>query len=550
MPKIIVSNNEASTKIKKGIDLLVGTVSQTLGPQGKNVIIEKKFGSPQVTKDGVTVAKEVSSEDPIENQAIQLVKDVASKTNDSAGDGTTTATVLAGAIYNAGYSSVHSGSNLPEMIKGMNSAVDAVVAELDKMSKPVESNSDIEKIATTSANNDKLIGSVIASAMDKVGKDGLITVEEAKSRETRVELVEGMKFDRGFLSPYFVTNAEKMIVELENPYVLISEKKISNVQEIIPLLEKVAKEGSQLFVIAEDVSTQVLSMLVVNKMRNILSGIAAVKSPSFGDRKKAELADIATLTGGQVVGSEQGLTLENIQVSQLGKVDRVTIDKDSTSIVGGQGNPENINTRIKELKAQVLSATSDYDKERIQERIAKLSKGVAKILIGGATEAEVMEKKDRVEDALNATRAAVAEGVLPGGGTALLRASAKALTGMKSDNEDEKRGILIISEAIENLVRKLFGNALGENYYPVFQKVKDGAKDFGYNIRTQKFGSLYEFGVIDPTKVTKLALINACSCASLLLNTSCVIADKPSNEESNLSSSGMPPMGGGMGGMM
>jgi chaperonin GroEL len=545
MAKDILFNVEAREKLKTGVDALANAVKVTLGPKGRNVIISKKFGAPQITKDGVTVAKEIELKDPIENMGAQMVKEVASKTADIAGDGTTTATVLAQAIITAGLKNVAAGANPMDLKRGIDKAVAAIVVNLKKISKEVGSdNSKIEQIATISANNDETIGKLIAKAMKVVGNDGVITVEEAKGTETEVKTVEGMQFDRGYLSPYFVTNAEKMVTEMENPLILICEKKISSMKELLPILEPVVQAGKSLLIIAEDVDGEALGTLVVNRLRGSLK-VAAVKAPGFGDRRKAMLEDIAILTGGQVVSEERGMTLENVTMEMLGTAQKIEIDKDNTTLINGKGNPKDIKGRIVQIKSQIESTTSDYDKEKLQERLAKLSGGVAVLFIGAPTEMEMKEKKDRVDDALAATRAAVEEGIVPGGGVALIRASAN-LDKMVGLNEDETTGIAIVRRAVEEPLRQIIANAGGEGAI-IVQKVKEGKDDFGYNARTEKYEKLYSAGVIDPTKVTRIAIENAASIAAMLLTTECVIADQP---EENNPAAGMGGMGGGMPGMM
>jgi chaperonin GroEL len=544
MAKDIHFEVEAREKLKKGVDTLANAVKVTLGPKGRNVVIGKKFGAPHVTKDGVSVAKEIELSDAVENMGAQMVKEVASKTADIAGDGTTTATVLAQAIINSGMKSVASGANPMDLKRGIDKAVSSVVKSLKGFSKEVGSDNDkIKQIATISANNDETIGSLIAEAMKVVGNDGVITVEEAKGTETEVKTVEGMQFDRGYLSPYFVTNAEKMIVEMDNPYILIYDKKISNMKELLPVLEPVVQSGKSLLIIAEDLDGEALATLVVNRIRASLK-IAAVKAPGFGDRRKAMLEDIAILTGGQVISEEKGLTLEGATLDMLGTAEKIEIDKDNTTIVNGAGNKEGISARVNQIKAQIESTTSDYDREKLQERLAKLAGGVAVLYVGAATEVEMKEKKDRVDDALAATRAAVEEGIVPGGGVALIRAS-ESLETLKGENEDETTGIAIVKRAIEEPLRQIVANAGGEGAV-IVQKVREGKDDFGYNARTEVFENLYAAGVIDPTKVTRIAIENAASIAAMLLTTECVITDQP---EENL-----PPMGGGMpggmGGMM
>lgn len=544
MAKNITFNVEARDALKRGVDALADAVKVTLGPKGRNVVIDKKFGAPSVTKDGVTVAKEIELKDPVENMGAQMVKEVASKTADVAGDGTTTATVLAQAMITSGLKNVAAGANPMDLKRGIDKAVSAIVAELRSMSKSVgDDNSKIEQVATISANNDSSIGTLIAQAMAKVGKEGVITVEEAKGTETEVKTVEGMQFDRGYLSAYFVTDTEKMLADIDNPFILIYDKKVSTMKDLLPILEKVVQTGRALVIIAEDVDGEALATLVVNKLRGSLK-IAAVKAPGFGDRRKAMLEDIAILTGGTVISEERGFKLENADLSFLGQAERITIDKDNTTIVNGAGNSEDIQARIGQIKAQIESTTSDYDKEKLQERLAKLAGGVAVLYVGAATEAEMKEKKDRVDDALHATRAAVEEGIVPGGGVALVRA-AIALEGMKGVNEDENTGIAIVKRAIEEPLRQIVANAGGEGSV-VVQKVKEGTNDFGYNARTEVYENLYAAGVIDPTKVTRVALEHAASIAALLLTTECVLADE--KEETPM----MPNPGGmgGMGGMM
>ncbi len=545
MAKDILFNVEAREKLKTGVDALANAVKVTLGPKGRNVIISKKFGAPQITKDGVTVAKEIELKDPIENMGAQMVKEVASKTADIAGDGTTTATVLAQAIITAGLKNVAAGANPMDLKRGIDKAVAEIVVNLKKISKEVGSdNSKIEQIATISANNDETIGKLIAQAMKVVGNDGVITVEEAKGTETEVKTVEGMQFDRGYLSPYFVTNAEKMITEMENPLILICEKKISSMKELLPILEPVVQAGKSLLIIAEDVDGEALGTLVVNRLRGSLK-VAAVKAPGFGDRRKAMLEDIAILTGGQVVSEERGMTLENVTMEMLGTAQKIEIDKDNTTLINGKGNTKDIKGRITQIRSQIESTTSDYDKEKLQERLAKLSGGVAVLFIGAPTEMEMKEKKDRVDDALAATRAAVEEGIVPGGGVALIRASAN-LDKLVGVNEDETTGISIVRRAVEEPLRQIIANAGGEGAI-IVQKVKEGKDDFGYNARTENYEKLYSAGVIDPTKVTRIAIENAASIAAMLLTTECVIADQP---EENNPAAGMGGMGGGMPGMM
>jgi chaperonin GroEL len=543
MAKEITFDVAAREKLKAGVDALANAVKVTLGPKGRNVVIDKKFGAPHITKDGVSVAKEIELKDPIENMGAQMLKEVASKTADIAGDGTTTATVLAQAIVSTGLKNVASGANPMDLKRGIDKAVNAVVGALKVSSKEVGSdNNKIKQVATISANNDESIGALIADAMAKVGIEGVITVEEAKGTETDVKTVEGMQFDRGYLSPYFVTNAENMEAELENAYILIYDKKISNMKELLPVLEKTVQTGKPLLIIAEDVDGEALATLVVNKMRGALR-IAAVKAPGFGDRRKAMLQDIAILTGGTVISEEMGLKLDATALEDLGRAEKITIDKDNTTIVNGAGSKEGIQARVSEIKAQIEKTTSDYDREKLQERLAKLAGGVAVLYVGAATEVEMKEKKDRVDDALHATRAAVAEGIVPGGGTALIRASA-ALEGLKGDNDDETTGIAIIKRAIEEPLRQIVANAGGEGAV-IVQKVREGKDDFGYNARTETFENLLSSGVIDPTKVVRVALENAASIAGMLLTTECVISDIKEDAPA------MPAMpGGGMGGMM
>jgi chaperonin GroEL len=543
MAKEITFDVTAREKLKSGVDQLANAVKVTLGPKGRNVVIDKKFGAPHVTKDGVSVAREIELKDPIENMGAQMLKEVASKTADIAGDGTTTATVLAQAIVGTGLKNVASGANPMDLKRGMDKAVGAVVASLRTISKEVGSdNNKIKQVATISANNDEAVGTLIADAMAKVGIEGVITVEEAKGTETEVKTVEGMQFDRGYLSPYFVTNAENMEAELENAYILIYDKKISNMKELLPVLEKTVQTGKPLLIIAEDVDGEALATLVVNKIRGALR-IAAVKAPGFGDRRKAMLQDIAILTGGTVISEEMGLKLDAATLEDLGRAEKITIDKDNTTIVNGAGVKEGIQARVAEIKAQIEKTTSDYDREKLQERLAKLAGGVAVLYVGAATEVEMKEKKDRVDDALHATRAAIAEGIVPGGGTALIRASA-ALEGLKGENDDETTGISIIKRAIEEPLRQIVANAGGEGAV-IVQKVREGKDDFGYNARTEKFENLLSSGVIDPTKVVRVALENASSIAGMLLTTECVISDIKEDAPA------MPAMpGGGMGGMM
>lgn len=544
MAKEIIFDVDARDKLKKGVDALANAVKVTLGPKGRNVVIGKKFGAPHVTKDGVTVAKEVELKDPIEDMGAQMVKEVASKTADIAGDGTTTATVLAQAIIAAGMKNVASGANPMDLKRGIDKGVAAIVGNLKKISKEIGSDNDkIKQIASISANNDDTIGALIAQAMKVVGNDGVITVEEAKGTETEVKTVEGMQFDRGYLSPYFVTNTEKMITEMNNPYILIYDKKISSMKELLPVLEPVAQAGKPLLIIAEDVDGEALATLVVNRIRGSLK-IAAVKAPGFGDRRKAMLEDIAILTGGTVISEERGMTLENASLDFLGTAEKIEVDKDNTTIINGGGRKEDIKARVAQIRAQIEASTSDYDKEKMQERLAKLAGGVAVLFVGAPTEVEMKEKKDRVDDALAATRAAVEEGIVPGGGVALIRCL-DALDKIKGVNEDENTGIAIVKRAVEEPLRQIVANAGGEGAV-VVQKVKEGKNDFGYNARTDNFENLYKAGIIDPTKVTRIAIENAASIASMLLTTECVIADQPV-EEGAAMGGGMP---GGMPGMM
>jgi len=544
MAKNIKFDIEARRSLKYGVDALANAVKITLGPKGRNVVIDKKFGAPMVTKDGVTVAKEIELKDPIENMGAQMVKEVASKTADDAGDGTTTATVLAQALISEGMKNVSSGANPMDLKRGMDKASIAIVKHLQKMSQEVgNDNSKIEQVATISANNDNTIGALIAQAMKTVGNEGVITVEEAKGIETTVTTVEGMQFDRGYLSPYFVTNPEKMEVELENPFILIHDKKISNMKDLLPVLEETAKSGRPLLIIAEDVDGEALAALVVNKIRGSLK-IAAVKAPGFGDRRKAILQDIATLTGGQVISEETGLKLENTSVDDLGTAEKITIDKDNTTLVNGAGVKASINARIGQIKAQIETTTSDYDKEKLQERLAKLAGGVAVLYVGAATEVEMKEKKDRVDDALHATRAAIEEGIIPGGGTAYIRAASK-ISKLEGLNNDETTGIKIVIRAIEEPLRQIVANAGGEGAV-VVNAVREGKADFGYNARTEVYEDLYKAGVIDPTKVARVALENAISISGMMLTTECVISDF----EEEVAMSTPPAMPGGMGGMM
>jgi len=545
MAKEIFFDTEARNKLKKGVDTIADAVKVTLGPKGRNVILDKKFGAPMVTKDGVTVAKEIELKDAIENMGAQLVKEVASKTADNAGDGTTTATVLTQAIFAHGIKNVAAGANPMDLKRGIDKAVQKVVENLRNQSRTINSSNEISQVASISANNDQEIGKMIADAMEAVGTDGVITVEEAKGTETEIKTVEGMQFDRGYLSPYFVTNTEKMETELENPYILIYDKKISTMKELLPILESAAQTGKPLLIISEDVDGEALATLVVNKIRGALK-IAAVKAPGFGDRRKAMLEDIAILTGGTVISEERGYKLENATLDYLGTAEKINIDKDNTTIVNGAGNKEDIEARINQIKSQIESTTSDYDREKLQERLAKLSGGVAILYIGAATEVEMKEKKDRVDDALHATRAAVEEGIVAGGGVALIRAI-NELDGLDLVNEDQNTGVNIIKMALEYPLRVIVENS-GLEGSVVVQKVKEGKDDYGFNAGLGKYGNLIADGVIDPTKVTRLALENAASIAALLLTTECVVADEPEDEKA--APAGPPMGGGGMGGMM
>ncbi|MCS7005118.1 MAG: chaperonin GroEL [Cytophagales bacterium] len=543
MAKVLYFDAEAREKLKKGVDALADAVKVTLGPKGRNVILDKKFGAPSVTKDGVTVAKEIELADPVLNMGAQLVKEVASKTADQAGDGTTTATVLAQAIVNAGLKNVAAGANPMDLKRGIDKAVEAIVAELKARSRTVSSSKEIEQVATVSANNDIEIGRMIAQAMEKVGKDGVITVEEAKGTETEVKTVEGMQFDRGYLSPYFVTNSDSMEAVLENAFILIYDKKISTMKELLPILEPVAQSGKPLLIISEDLDGEALATLVVNKLRGTLR-VAAVKAPGFGDRRKAMLEDIAILTGGTVISEERGYKLENATLDYLGRAEKIIVDKDNTTIINGKGSSTQIKARINEIKKQIETTTSDYDREKLQERLAKLSGGVAILYVGAATEVEMKEKKDRVDDALHATRAAVQEGVVAGGGVALIRA-ASALEKVKTNNEDEAIGVDIIRKAIEAPLRTILANA-GIEPSIVVQKVKEEKGDFGFNAQTEQYEDLVKAGVLDPTKVVRLALENAASIASLLLTTECVVADEPEESKPTTPNPGMSGMGGMM----
>jgi len=544
MAKEITFDTAARDRIKKGVDKLANAVKVTLGPKGRNVILDKKFGAPTVTKDGVSVAKDIELKDPIENMGAQLVKEVASKTADAAGDGTTTATVLAQSIYAHGIKNVASGANPMDLKRGIDKAVEAVVESLKKQSKPIKGSHEITQVATISSNSDAEIGKMIATAMDKVGKDGVITVEEAKGTETEVKTVEGMQFDRGYLSPYFVTNTEKMEADLESPYILIYDKKVSSMKELLPILEATAQTGKPLLIIAEEVEGEALATLVVNKIRGALR-VAAVNAPGFGDRRKAMLEDIAILTGGKVISEETGMKLEDAKIEYLGRAEKINIDKDNTTIVNGAGKKAEITGRVNQIKAQIETTTSDYDKEKLQERLAKISGGVAILYIGAATEVEMKEKKDRVDDALHATRAAVQEGIIPGGGVAYIRAI-DALKNVVTDNEDQATGVNIIRLALESPLRTIAENA-GQEGSVIVNKVKEGKKDYGYNAGENKFEDFFAAGIIDPTKVARLALENAASIAGLLLTTEAVVSDI---QEEN-SAPAMPHGGGGgMGGMM
>ena len=544
MAKEIKFNIDARDELKKGVDALANAVKVTLGPKGRNVIIEKKFGAPHITKDGVSVAKEIELEDSFQNMGAQLVKEVASKTGDDAGDGTTTATVLAQSIVNVGLKNVTAGANPMDLKRGIDKAVAKVVESIKAQSEEVGDDFEkIESVARISANNDSEIGQLIAEAMKKVKKEGVITVEEAKGTDTTVEIVEGMQFDRGYISPYFVTNTEKMECEMENPYILIFDKKISSLKEMLPILEATAQSGRPLLIIAEDVDSEALATLVVNRLRGSLK-ICAVKAPGFGDRRKEMLEDIAVLTGGVVISEEKGLKLDGATIDMLGRAEKVTVDKENTTIVNGLGNKDAIASRVAQIKAQIEKTTSDYDREKLQERLAKLAGGVAVLYIGAASEVEMKEKKDRVDDALSATRAAIAEGIVPGGGVAYIRAI-PSLEGMKGDNDDETTGIEIVKRAIEEPLRQIVDNA-GVEGAVVVQKVKDGKGDFGYNARTNTYENFFAAGVIDPAKVTRVALENAASIAGMFLTTECVIADKKEENPAPMPAQGM----GGMGGMM
>ena len=546
MAKDIKFDVHARDGLKKGVDALANAVKVTLGPKGRNVIISKSFGAPTVTKDGVSVAKEIELEDELENMGAQMVKEVASKTNDLAGDGTTTATVLAQAIVKEGLKNVAAGANPMDLKRGIDKAVNAITTDLEKQTQKVgDASEKIQQVATISSNNDSTIGELIATAFGKVGKEGVITVEEAKGTDTYVDVVEGMQFDRGYLSPYFVTDADKMIADLENPYILLFDKKISNLQEILPILEPVAQSGRPLLIIAEDVEGQALATLVVNKLRGGLK-IAAVKAPGFGDRRKAMLEDIAILTNGTVISEERGFSLENATLDLLGTAETVTIDKDNTTIVNGNGDQDAIKARVNQIKAQIETTTSDYDKEKLQERLAKLAGGVAVLYVGAASEVEMKEKKDRVDDALHATRAAVEEGIVAGGGVALVRAK-KVLEKIATDNLDETTGVQIVNRAIESPLRTIVENAGGEGSV-VINKVLEGKKGFGYDAKSDEYVDMLEAGIIDPKKVTRVALENAASVAGMILTTECALVDI--KEDTPAGGGGMPPMGGGMPGMM
>jgi chaperonin GroEL len=543
MAKNILYDAQARDALKKGVDAMANAVKVTLGPRGRNVVLDKKFGSPIVTKDGVTVAKEIELKDPVQNMGAQMLKEVASKTSDAAGDGTTTATVLAQAMVSEGLKNVTAGANPMDLKRGIDKAVRAIVEDLKKMSIPVGDNNDkIQQVATISSNNDVEIGKLIAEAMAKVSKEGVITVEEAKGTETYVDVVEGMQFDRGYLSPYFITNAEKMETELEESYILLYDKKISSMKELLPVLEKSVQTGRPLLIIAEEVEGEALATLVVNKIRGTLK-VATVKAPGFGDRRKAMLEDIAILTGGIVISEERGYKLENADLTYLGQAEKIVIDKDNTTIINGRGKKADIQARITQIKAQIQTTTSDYDKEKLQERLAKLSGGVAVLYVGASSEIEMKEKKDRVDDALNATRAAVEEGIVPGGGVAYIR-SLKILDKVEVLNQDEKTGVQIVRKAIEEPLRIIVTNS-GNDGSIVLEKVKEGKNDFGYNAQKECYENLYASGVIDPTKVTRIALENAASVAGMLITTECVVAEEPEEKKPM-----MPPMGGGMDGMM
>jgi chaperonin GroEL len=547
MAKDIKFDIEARDGLKRGVDALANAVKVTLGPKGRNVIISKSFGAPTVTKDGVSVAKEIELKDALEDMGAQMVKEVASKTNDLAGDGTTTATVLAQAIVKEGLKNVAAGANPMDLKRGIDKAVDAIVKDLEKQTKSVgDSSEKIKQVASISSNNDETIGELIAQAFEKVGKEGVITVEEAKGTDTYVDVVEGMQFDRGYLSPYFVTDSEKMITDLENPYILLFDKKISTMKDLLPVLEPVAQTGKPLLIIAEDVDGEALATLVVNKLRGALK-IAAVKAPGFGDRRKAMLEDIAILTGGTVIAEERGFTLENTTIDMLGTAEKVTIDKDNTTVVNGSGDADDIKARVNQIKAQIETTTSDYDREKLQERLAKLAGGVAVLYVGAASEVEMKEKKDRVDDALHATRAAVEEGIVAGGGVALVRAK-NVLSDVDTENADEATGVQIIIRAVESPLRTIVENAGGEGSV-VVAKVIEGKDDFGYDAKSEAYVDMMKAGIIDPKKVTRIALENAASVAGMILTTECALVEI--KEDSSVGAGGgMPPMGGGMPGMM
>jgi chaperonin GroEL len=543
--KDVKFGSDARERMLRGVDILADAVKVTLGPKGRNVVIEKSFGAPRTTKDGVTVAKEIELADKFENMGAQMVREVAQKTNDVAGDGTTTATVLAQAIVREGSKMVAAGMNPMDLKRGIEKAVEVVVADLKKRSKKVKSNEEIGQVGTISANGDSAVGKMIAEAMAKVGNEGVITVEEAKSQETELDVVEGMQFDRGYTSPYFITNAEKMTVELEDPYILIHEKKLGSLQPMLPILEAVVQAGRSLLIIAEEVEGEALATLVVNKLRGGLK-VAAVKAPGFGDRRKAMLEDIAIVTGGQVISEDLGIKLENVKVNQLGTAKKIRIDKDNTTIIDGAGKKADITSRVAQIKAQVEETTSDYDKEKLQERLAKLAGGVAVIRVGGATEVEVKERKDRVDDALNATKAAVEEGIVPGGGTALLYAT-KALAGLTGENEDQTQGIAIIRKAIQAPIRQIVENSGVEASIVVGKLLEQKSSSYGYDAQSEKYGDFVESGIVDPTKVVRTALQNAASVASLLITTEAMVADRPKKDSGG--HGGMPGGDGGMGGM-
>jgi chaperonin GroEL len=547
MAKDIKFDIEARDGLKRGVDALANAVKVTLGPKGRNVIISKSFGAPTVTKDGVSVAKEIELKDALEDMGAQMVKEVASKTNDLAGDGTTTATVLAQAIVKEGLKNVAAGANPMDLKRGIDKAVDAIVKDLEKQTKSVgDSSEKIKQVASISSNNDETIGELIAQAFEKVGKEGVITVEEAKGTDTYVDVVEGMQFDRGYLSPYFVTDSEKMITDLENPYILLFDKKISTMKDLLPVLEPVAQTGKPLLIIAEDVDGEALATLVVNKLRGALK-IAAVKAPGFGDRRKAMLEDIAILTGGTVIAEERGFTLENTTIDMLGTAEKVTIDKDNTTVVNGSGDADDIKARVNQIKAQIETTTSDYDREKLQERLAKLAGGVAVLYVGAASEVEMKEKKDRVDDALHATRAAVEEGIVAGGGVALVRAK-NVLSDVDTENADEATGVQIIIRAVESPLRTIVENAGGEGSV-VVAKVIEGKDDFGYDAKSEAYVDMMKAGIIDPKKVTRIALENAASVAGMILTTECALVEIKEDSSAG-AGGGMPPMGGGMPGMM